>query len=294
MVIKQTSTAKIETKNGGGVFITIHDRFTTNAVESGDNKCELAWAEVQTNAKSVIIGSFYRPPNSNPEALQELRTSIEKIKQKSKTKPIILAGDFNLPHIDWDNNTVKPRANLIYQHQELLDIKDEFNLEQLQLNPSRENNNLDLFFTDHPSLIKSCDTSPGISDHHAIVIDSNLKPSYNKPKRRNIYLFKKANWENIKEEIAKIGSTIINSTKYLEEKWTDLKDGINNALNTNVPSKQTSRRHNLPWLTLKDKRLIKKKNRLFQHAKQTSKEEDWAKYRKHKRVTQKDNHIANM
>jgi hypothetical protein len=167
-------------------------------------------------------------------------------------------------------------------------------LEQLQLNPSRENNNLDLFFTDHPSLIKSCDTSPGISDHHAIVIDSNLKPSYNKPKRRNIYLFKKANWENIKEEIAKIGSTIINSTKYLEEKWTDLKDGINNALNTNVPSKQTSRRHNLPWLTLKDKRLIKKKNRLFQHAKQTSKEEDWAKYRKHKRVTQKDNHIANM
>jgi hypothetical protein len=61
----------------------------------------------------------------------------------------------------------------------------------------------------------SCDTSPGISDHHAIVIDSNLKPSYNKPKRRNIYLFKKANWENIKEEIAKIGSTIINSTQSL-------------------------------------------------------------------------------
>jgi hypothetical protein len=27
--------------------------------------------------------------------------------------------------------------------------------------------------------------------------------------------------------------------------------------------------------------------RLFQHAKQTNKEEDWAKYRKHKRVTQK-------
>jgi hypothetical protein len=93
--------------------------------------------------------------------------------------------------------------------------------------------------------IKSCDTSPGISDHYAIVIDSNLKPSYNKPKRRNINLFKKANWKNIKEEIAKIGSTIINSTKSLEEKWTDLTDGINNALNTNVPSKQTSRRHGL-------------------------------------------------
>jgi hypothetical protein len=54
-----------------------------------------------------------------------------------------------------------------------------------------------------------------------------------------------------------------------------------------VPSKQTSRRHNLPWLTPKDKLLIKKKNRLFQQAKQTKKEEDWTKYRKHKRVSQK-------
>lgn len=130
----------------------------------------------------------------------------------------MLAGDFNLPHIDWDNNTVKPEANLLYQHEELLDIKDEFNLEQLQLNPSREHNNPDLFFTDHPSLIKSCDTSPRISDHHAIVINSNLKPSYNKHKRRNIDLFKKANWENINEELAKIGLTIINSTKSMEEK----------------------------------------------------------------------------
>ena len=60
---------KDRNKNGGGVFITIHDRFTTNAVESGDYKYELAWAEVQANAKSVIIGSFYRPPNSTSEAL---------------------------------------------------------------------------------------------------------------------------------------------------------------------------------------------------------------------------------
>ena len=107
----KTNVYRKDRNKNGEVFIAIHDIFTTNAVESGDNKCELAWAEVQTDAKSVIIGSFYRPPNSNPEALQELRTSIEKIKQKSKTKPIILAGDFNLLHIDWDNNTVKHGAN---------------------------------------------------------------------------------------------------------------------------------------------------------------------------------------
>jgi endonuclease/exonuclease/phosphatase (EEP) superfamily protein YafD len=29
------------------------------------------------------------------------------VSEHSKDKPIILAGDFNLPHIDWENNTVK-------------------------------------------------------------------------------------------------------------------------------------------------------------------------------------------
>jgi hypothetical protein len=35
---------------------------------------------------------------------------------------IILAGDFNLPHIDWENNTVKTGSNQVNHHQELIEI----------------------------------------------------------------------------------------------------------------------------------------------------------------------------
>jgi len=73
---------KDKNKNGGGVFIIIHDRFTTNAVESGDNKCELTWAEVKTNAKSVIIGSFLSSTKLNPRSTPRATN----IYRKSQTK----------------------------------------------------------------------------------------------------------------------------------------------------------------------------------------------------------------
>ena len=59
-------------------------------------------------------------------------------------------------------------------------------MEQLQLKPSRENNILDLFLTNPQSLLRSCNTLPGISDHNMIVLDTDLKPQYNNPKPKKI------------------------------------------------------------------------------------------------------------
>jgi hypothetical protein len=39
---------KDRNKNGGGVFIALHDKFTTSTVENSENDCELQWAEIQT------------------------------------------------------------------------------------------------------------------------------------------------------------------------------------------------------------------------------------------------------
>ena len=138
--------------------------------------------------------------------------------ENNKDKSIILAGDFNFPDIDWNTNTVKTGNAQAKHHQELLKLIEEFSMEQLQLKPSRENTILDLFFTHHPSLLKSCNTLPGISDHNMIVLDTDLKPQYNKPKPREIYVYKKVKWEEIKAYIIKFGADIINSNTSVEDK----------------------------------------------------------------------------
>ena len=62
----------------------------------------------------------------------------------------------------------------------------ENNLTRVHIDPTREENLLDLTFTTHPSLIKSTTNVPGISDHDMVVIDSDIKPHFNNSKPRKV------------------------------------------------------------------------------------------------------------
>ena len=68
---------------------------------------------------------------------------MQGIKNK-QNKHIVFVGDFDLPHVNWKNKSIKAGSNQHMQHQQLLDMAQELGLEQMQLNPSREGNILDL------------------------------------------------------------------------------------------------------------------------------------------------------
>ena len=212
---------------------------------------------------------------------------MNKLRIQERNKMVILGGDFNLPHINWETKTVKAGTPQNALHQELLDITEENGLEQMQMKPSRLENTLDLYFTTNPSLVKSCDTIPGISDHNMIVIDSDIKPRYNTTKRRKIYQYKKANWTDIHTKMEELGKTITECTGSVQQKWDMLKKGIEDIMNVNIPTKLTSKKHNLPWITPRLRKQIRKKHKLFQKAGKSQKKEDWDKYRTQKRATQK-------
>ena len=59
--------------------------------------------------------------------------------------------------------------------------------------PKRQENVLDLVFTDNSSLIKNSQCIPGISEHAMVVTDSDVKPVYNKQKptlQKHAYVIK--------------------------------------------------------------------------------------------------------
>jgi hypothetical protein len=142
------------------------------------------------------------------ESLEQLSAATHKI-TNNKDKHLIIAGDFNLPHINWKHCSITPGATQTNQHQELLNIMNEHGLEQVQTKPTKLNNILELYFTKHPSLVKSCDTIPGISDHHMVIVDSDLKPKYSRPKRRKVYKYKKADLDNVRLSVTELGNRII-------------------------------------------------------------------------------------
>ena len=68
----------------------------------------------------------------------------------------------------------------------------------MQRDPTRGQNLLDLFCCNKPSLVKSCISIPGISDHSIVLADCDLKtPITNIPQRR-VYRWSKADWLKIK------------------------------------------------------------------------------------------------
>ena len=63
-----------------------------NDLEVADIAC--VWLETHNHNKKVLIGTFYRPPNSTPAALNSVENSIG-LAFDTDTENILITGDFN-------------------------------------------------------------------------------------------------------------------------------------------------------------------------------------------------------
>ena len=54
--------------------------------------------------------------------------------------------------------------------------------------------------TNRPMLVKNVTCTPGISDYDIGVMDSDIKPIYNKPKPREVYKYSKVDWDTIRKK----------------------------------------------------------------------------------------------
>lgn len=64
---------------------------------------EAVWVEIQVKSKRVLIGGFYRPPNSNTDYFNLLTESIDRA-YNTNIVDIIITGDFNYNMLPNDSN----------------------------------------------------------------------------------------------------------------------------------------------------------------------------------------------
>ena len=128
-------------KSYGGVMIAVsNDLISTEAPEL-DTECEVLWVRINlVRAKSLYIGAFYRPPDTDSDYLAHLDTSLSRLTHKNNCN-IWLGGDFNAPHVKWETQEVEQQAGgkrALYQ--QLVDISLDHNLEQVVNIPTRGDN----------------------------------------------------------------------------------------------------------------------------------------------------------
>ncbi len=59
---------------------------------------ECVWCEIRLNARRLLIGVFYRPPNSSSDTLRDIERSID-LAVDSNIDNIIVTGDLNLNYL---------------------------------------------------------------------------------------------------------------------------------------------------------------------------------------------------
>ena len=81
----------------------------------------------------------------------------------------------NAGGIDWETGLMPDDSPNRLLKEKLNEVISEAGLQQMQREPTRVQNLLDLFCCNKPSLVKACISIPGISDHSIVLADCDLR-----------------------------------------------------------------------------------------------------------------------
>ena len=283
-----------EGRSKGGVCIAVRDDLIATHRTDLDSECEAVWVTLKVKGvKDLTIGAFYRSQifGDSSEYLDALRQSLTKIRQTTNG-PVWLAGDFNFPAINWENQTVKPEGPYAILSRQMLNIAQDFGLEQIVREPTRKKNILDLFLTSNPTLVEKSCVVPGISDHDGIpVIVMNTRPKYIKTKPRKVYKYGEADIDGLKKELQNWSTEFIKDTSNqtsVNSMFDQFQKAIESAMEKFIPSKMVTKRNKCPWLTKRVKRLHKRKQRAYNSHKRIQSDESYEKFKKIRQETTKE------
>ena len=149
---------------------------------------------------------------------------------------------------------------------------------------------LDLFFTNNTSLINRTEVIPEISDHDVVFIDTNVQPTRTKPTPHKTYQYKKANFEALKRDLNDCVNNILEREPNMStnELWLEIKESLLNKMDEHIPHKMTSTRFSLPWVTQHIRRMIRKKQRAYNKARNSHSHHDWKQFRDLRKAVQKE------
>jgi len=189
-------------KVGGGVLALVAKRFHSYQVlvPRQFSLAEVECFEIVTSSDIFRFIVVYRPPEFNSIGRDYMRCLYDCLCYLSDTKhPVIIVGDFNLPHLDWSNRTA-PGDDI---HSLFLQFCNDFGFAQFVDAPTRDDNVLDLVMSNDPYILSSVYVAEPFSnsDHCAINFTLLLNNHEKFDVVRNIYDFENCNEDVVRQAL---------------------------------------------------------------------------------------------
>ncbi|MEW8545561.1 MAG: reverse transcriptase family protein [Candidatus Thiodiazotropha sp.] len=272
-------------RTGGGVAIYVRDTLTCKQRQDLEiNGLEAKWVEIVVKSKKILIGGFYRPPNSTVDYFNMILESIDRA-FNTNVNDIIITGDFNYDMSSSENNKIK-------------DLMLQYHLTQLIVDPTNFSENsaslIDLFLVRNTSnVLYSGVLDSFIPDQvrfHCpiILLLKFVRPTLKSFKRR-IWNYNLADYDKYRNLLSRLNLTRDLTIENVDDVVQSITEDLYNTGLECIPNKVvTIRPSDHPWITTKIRKLIRKRKRTYRNYKKTNYITLWERYKKLRNLVVKE------
>ncbi len=221
-------------RQGGGSIVLVPNAFDASMPVAPlcTDDFESIVVDIRLRDNHMRLISVYRCPGNRSSA-----ALVDYLEYALATNvPVIAVGDFNLPNVNWNTLTLLPRA--VPAERQLLNCVIGHGLEQLVLQPTRNNNILDLVLTSRPGFVSSLSVCPPIipSDHQVVTFDVSLTAPFTKDASVKFRNFRKGDYGRMNAYLAQIDWVAMFQTERTTQgMWTVFTNVVGAAVNVFVP-----------------------------------------------------------
>ena len=237
-------------KFGGGVLIAIRNDIEISSSKIGTNCAAEILGVTLTlrNKKKIVLCTCYRVGNLGLKNHIEVQKYLHKVKTKKGISNIIFIGDLNLSTVNWTDYSSTAAIE-----ENFLNTFSNFGLEQLITSATHlKGKTLDVLLTDLSSNVTNVKVNDGMeickSDHYTIKFEINHRVKKRKKVKREIYNYKKANWDLINDELKYVDwQRILESNDDIIFAWDNFKRKLFGILDRHIPKILISDARQPPW-----------------------------------------------
>ena len=262
---------------GGGVIVYVRDTFPCkHRTDLELDGLEAVWIELSVKSKKILVGGFYRPPNSDNAYLNLIEERIDRA-YNTNIVDMFALGDFNF---DMSQNSSNKMTELIQV----------YDLKQLIQEPTHYTENsssvIDLILVRNISnVLTSCMTDCFLPEQiryrcPVVVLVKFLRPSVKTFNIWNYYLAEYDLDRTLLSEHDLIEN--LNLNEDIDENVKYITDAIFSAAEQSIPNKTTTvRPAEHPWITCKIKNHIRKRKGYYRKFKRTANVSFFGKVQRH-------------
>ena len=244
---------------------------------------EQIWLQIKLRGSDrLLVGCIYRSPSGDPHLSVQALAELFHIVRASNPSHLVIAGDFNLPQIDW-SLPFCPAPDTHYAHRFLTAVQDCLLFQHVTC-PTRYRDGflpsvLDLVLTNEEGMLTNLEYLPslGKSDHVVLAFQVACYTSQANPEQVKLN-FHRADFLAMNQRLAETDWSQLQSVD-VEQGYQIFKETLGSIVSNCVPPAKDSRSRKSIYMNAKALRLRRLKNSLWQRYRGSDDPLDAARFR---------------